>query len=125
MPSVPEDVTELSDSSLMKLFRLLMGWQKYLATQLALAEVDEKYSSRRLARLEKGFDFRRIADKERAAKDPDYEAAGDAQQEAFAYRRVVESLHDSVSQDTFMCSRELTRRLGSSDRENRNARFNT
>ena len=75
MTSVPDDVTELSDSALMKLFGRLSGWQKYLATQLALAEVDEKYLSRRLARIEKGYDFRRIADKERAAKDPDYEAA--------------------------------------------------
>src|SRR5882672_3747373 len=37
-PRMPEDLTELGDSSLMVLMGKLTAWGKYLATQLALAE---------------------------------------------------------------------------------------
>jgi hypothetical protein len=124
IPPLPDDITELGDSALMSLFRRLMGWQKYLATQLALAEVDEKHAKNRLGRVEKGFDFRKPADKERAASDPLYEDCMDLQQEAYAYKRVVEALHGTVENDTFFCSRELSRRLGMADRDRREARYN-
>lgn len=124
MPSIPDDITELPDSALMTLFRKLMAWQKYLGTQLALAEVDEKSSTRKLARYEKRYDFRKAADKERAANDPDYDLVSESTQEAYAYRRLVEALYATVEGDTFLCSRELSRRLGTADRDHRNARFN-
>lgn len=123
IPPLPDDVTELGDSALMSLFRRLMGWQKYLATQLALAEIDEKQAKNRLGRVEKGFDFRKPADKERAAADPRYEDAMELQQDAYAYRRIVEALHGTVENDTFFCSRELSRRLGMADRDRRDARY--
>src|ERR1700733_11875161 len=49
MPSMPEDVTELSDPELMRLFRGLQGWTKFLGTQLALAETDEKNATAKVA----------------------------------------------------------------------------
>jgi hypothetical protein len=125
LPPLPEDLSDLPDSALMKLFGQLTQWQKYLGTQLALAEVDEKSSARTLARVEKGYDFRKPGDKVRAAADPAYEAAIVAAQDTFAYRRLVDALHGSVDSDAFLCSRELTRRLGTADRDHRNARLNT
>src|SRR5580692_10255151 len=62
IPALPDDITDLGDSALMSLFRRLMGWQKYLATQLALSEVDEKHAKNRLGRFEKRYDFRKPAD---------------------------------------------------------------
>jgi hypothetical protein len=96
-----------------------------MATQLALAEVDEKSCTRRLTRIEKSYDFRKPADKARAAADQNYDLALERADEAHAYRRLVEALHATVEQDTFFCSRELTRRLGTADRDHRNARWNT
>lgn len=125
VPALPTDVTELTDSALMKLFRRLMGWQKFLATQLALAEADEKYYARNLARRKERYDKRKAADKEEAAQDTTLQELEESHSEADAYRRLVASLYAGLESDTFLCSRELTRRLGTADRDHREARWNT
>jgi hypothetical protein len=109
----------------MRLFRRLMAWQKYLATQVALAEADEKYYARKLTRKEKMYDQRKAADKEAAANDPALQELQDAAIDYDAYRRLVSAVADGVSSDTFLCSRELTRRLGTADRTSRDNRWNT
>jgi hypothetical protein len=125
MPDLPDDVTELSDSSLMKLFRRLMAYQKFLGTQLALAEADEKYFARKMSRLEKGYDFRKAADKEASANDTALKEAEEFSLTSTAYRRLVDAIHAGVEADTFICSRELTRRLGTADRDSRSNRWTT
>lgn len=130
IPTLPDDITEVSDSRLMRLFRDLMGWQKYLGTQLALAEVDEKYATRRLNRAESdaviNAEGKSVTEKKAAAKSsPFLVEAVEELDDAYAYRKLVESLHDGVEKDTFLCSRELSRRLGTRDRESRDARYTT
>lgn len=124
MPDLPPDLTELGDSGLMVLFRQVVGWQKYLATQLALAETDEKSATRKLHQMEMRYDFRRSGAKAKAAGDPAYEQATEDVQRAFAYRRLVDALHAGIEQDGFLVSRELSRRLGNNHLDRRDSRWN-
>jgi hypothetical protein len=95
-----------------------------------MAEVDEKYAGRRMDRAEgnarSAAEGRNVTEKKaRAYQEPGYVAAGEELSEAYAYRRAVQSLHESVGADVFVCSRELSRRLGSADLDRRSARHST
>ena len=130
-PRLPNDLTELDDSELMTYFRKLTAWANWLASQLALAQVDERYAEERLKKIEA---FANIANKGEknvttakalAYEDEDYVEAKDGAQQAYAYRKLVESLYNSVDRDSQLVSRELTRRVGRNDRDNRASRWTT
>jgi hypothetical protein len=139
IPELPDDVTDLSDPELMQAFRRLQGWLKFLGTQLALAEVDEKNATSKVASVrsklksacrnelrENGISKPTEAElKETVDDHPMLCSANQALEELYAYRKLVGSLHQGVDGDVAICSRELTRRLGTADRDHRAARWST
>jgi hypothetical protein len=128
-PQVPgEELTELDDRDLMGLFGKLNRWAAFLGVQLAMAEVDESYASKLVDKLTALGQIRARGEKTATAmkasvwNDEDYQAAQDAKQEAYGYRKLVEALYNAVDRDAFMVSRELTRRIGREQKDRRRER---
>jgi hypothetical protein len=64
------------------------------------------------------------AAKAMAYEDPEYVAAQEAKTAAYAYRKMLQAVYDSADRKNTLLSRELTRRVGRGDRENRAGRMN-
>lgn len=135
MPPLPSDLTELGDSGLMTLFRKLTAWGNYLGTQLSMAEVDESAAKAQAVRAEARA-RKAVQDeaetklsateiKAAAYEYPAYRQALESAHEVYAYRKLVTSLRDGIEHDCFLVSRELSRRLGTADRDARDRRWNT
>lgn len=132
VPDLPEDITSESDADLMSLFVRLSRWSEYMGTQLAVAQVDEKYAD---ATLEKMRALSAVANKTektvtaakaRAYEDDEFVGAQDAYHAAYAYRKMIEAVYNNTERKSSLVSRELTRRVGRNDRDNRAAgRFGT
>jgi len=120
-PGVPRDLTEERDRDLMNIYQEVQRWVKYLALQLAAAEVDESYAERAVTRTEalKGYDFRKVDAKTRANEDQEYLDVKEAQLAAYGYRKMIAALYANVDRDAFQLSREITRRSARSDRDHR------
>ena len=123
-PEVPRDLTEVDDRELMNLFQAVGRWLRYLSLQLAAAEVDESCAEKALTKIEaiKGYDFRKVDAKQRAHEDSDYLRAKGVQGEAYGYRKILAALVSNVDRDSFMLSREISRRSSRVDRSDREAR---
>lgn len=127
-PELPEELTELRDRELMKLFSQLNRWSAHLGYQLSAAQVDERYAGLRVERLTAMAQIRNkggsvSAMKAGALADDDLVAAKDDEQAAYAYRKLVEALYSAVDGKSFVVSRELTRRIGRADRDRRQDRY--
>jgi hypothetical protein len=127
-PELPEELTELRDRELMALFSKLNRWSAHLAYQLSAAQVDERYAGLRVEKLTALAQIRNkggsvAAMKSSAWSDEDLVAAKEAEQEAYAYRKLVEALHSAVDGKSFVVSRELTRRIGRNDRDRRQEKY--
>jgi len=128
IPRPPHDITDVGDSTLMTLFREITGWLNYLGSQLAIAEVDEHAAKENVTRAESSARMKSTA---RTATEQKAEAHGStevtqAQEEhtsRYAYRKLVASLYAGLDRDSFLISRELSRRLGSFDRDSRAGRY--
>lgn len=119
IPSLPTDITDLSDDSLMELFVLFTSWTDHLASQLAIANIDEREAERTVSAAEaqamlnnwKGGTGERVAiAKASIAVDPTVQGLVQVLDEKYAYRKLVETLYQSVERDSALVSRELTRR---------------
>lgn len=119
VPSLPLDLGDLSDHSLMTLFNELTAWSNYIAMQVAKAEVDEDEAEARLKTLSAKYMVKNTdkGDKVtivRAERDTDPDVV-EAEQEVIrrkALRKMVSTLMQNTERSTFAVSRELTRRVG-------------
>lgn len=117
IPDLPSDITELSEKDLMDTYVEMVSWSEYAATQLAIAQVDEKGVSRnvdtyslraQIAAREAGMN---VSDARLASKlDENVCAAADALFEIESYRRLLESVVEATDKSAALLSRELTRR---------------
>ena len=123
IPSLPRDITDLSDDDLMDLFVQLTGWVDHLSSQLAIASIDEREAERSVSVAEstamlnnwKGGTGDRVAiAKAQIAVDPTVQGLVQVLDEKYAYRKLLESLAQSVERDSALVSRELTRRTSDS-----------
>lgn len=125
LPSMPHDITELSDTSLMTLYAEVVAWAEYSSSQLSAAVIDEKHAQRQadqaealaVSQLMLGGSSATAARNE-AKLNQDVIAAYNFLFEAEAYRRMVETIVTSCDRNAAMVSRELTRRT-SSERQRR------
>ena len=92
--------------------------------QLAAAEVDERSLDVLLDRAkaraigtstEKSVTARKAS----AGEDSGVQEAQEVRDEAHAYRKMVEALHQNIDRNTFLLSREITRRVGRDPRSSR------
>ncbi|WP_188187581.1 hypothetical protein [Nonomuraea sp. SYSU D8015] len=114
----------------MELFALLNAWVAYAGGQLSLAAIDEKDAEaeldvRRARVLISGKAAKSVsAAKAAADEDPDVVEARQVVTNAYAVRKLTETVYEALERDVFLVSRELTRRTGRADREARNNRWN-
>jgi hypothetical protein len=125
---VADELTELRDRELMRLMTLLNQWAGFLGYQLSAAQVDERCAEKEVEKLTAFAQIRNkggsvSAMKAGANADENLVAAKQAEQEAYAYRKLVEALYNAVDKDSFVVSRELTRRIGRNDRDRRQDRY--
>lgn len=128
-PSLPSDLSELDDQSLMEELALFTSWADYAGSQVGLAVISE-----RSAELDMEWQISRYYSdssrstpvtitKAEALQDPDVYASRRKFEEAHAYRRLVADLHARYERDATVLSRELTRRTSEvSSRAARRAR---
>jgi hypothetical protein len=65
------------------------------------------------------------AAKAKAYEDEDFLAAQEEAHTTYAYRKMIHMMYDATDRKTQVLSRELTRRVNRSDRDGRDARWNT
>lgn len=106
-------------------------WADYAGGQLSLAAVEEKEAEAELAwacaqaavaaKAEKSV----AAQKAAAASDPAVRDATALVLHSYALRKVLEAVHAGLEAKARVVSRDLTRRTGARDVENRSARYVT
>lgn len=130
-PDLPDDPTELTDSQLMSAMTVFTRWAEYLSSQLAVAEVDERYAE---AYLERTKAIRALANntektvtaaKAKAWEDTDFVEAHERFLETHAYRKLIRVKYDNAERASGLLSRELTRRVNRTDREDRVNRWDS
>jgi hypothetical protein len=128
-PALPEDVTDLSDSELMMMFKKVNDWAEYQGVQLAAAAVSEKFADddlskyRALSAMANKDEKTVTAAKAKAYVEDEFQTVFNRQHEAYSYRKIMESIYDNTERRSAFLSREITRRIGRNDREGRGQRW--
>lgn len=132
MPTLPDDLTDLPDDELMELFTKFIAWSGFAATQLALAEIDERDAEKRLKRAEQAAmssswskDSRVALAKAEASLSPEVQKVSDQLDVVYNYRKLVGVMASNLEREAALVSRELTRRTSTFDGGRRRERFNT
>jgi hypothetical protein len=134
LPKLPLRLSDLGDDDLMKLFVALTRWTDYLAGCVALAAVDERSAESVLQRAEAtvllrdwggGKDDRVTIAKAQRSQDAEVQKWQGEYDVAHAYRKLVDVMFTSAERDASVVSRELTRRVGRREsNERRTNRWN-
>jgi len=128
IPTIPDEVTDLTDDELMSLFRQHVEWQNYLAVKIGDAELAETRAENSLKRAEAKFTSKAENDKLWKAKgerdaDETYVVAKDAHTEAYATRKALQIVAGNCERSANFLSRELSRRIGREPNNRRNDRW--
>lgn len=133
LPRVPVQLADLTDPDLMRLFVSLSRWADYVNGQLALAAINERHAEGLLATAEAtalvrdwkgGRDDKVTLAKAERENDPDVIACKEDLRHAYARRKLVEVIFTNAERDSAVVSRELTRRIGRLEvNERRTARW--
>jgi hypothetical protein len=117
---LPPDITDISSESLGELFTRLTSWTDYIASQVTLAQLEERAALKAKDFKENTMLVRRMgaqvkgervtAVKAEIAIDPDVVALDNDYEEKYAYRKLVEMLLTNHERDLSLVSREITRR---------------
>jgi hypothetical protein len=113
----------------MTLFNHSTKWCEWIGTQLAAAEVDEKYDEyvldkfRALNAIANKTEKTVTAAKARQYEDPDFLAAQEKYHTSYAFRKLNQALYANEERKSALISRELTRRVGRNDRDGRANRW--
>lgn len=121
---LPEDITDISSENLGLLFTKLTAWTDYIASQVALAQLEERASLKQKEQLENKLMFTRMgaqvkgervtAIKAEIAANQDVIDLDNTYEEKYAYRKLVEMLLHNHERDLMLVSREITRRANES-----------
>mgnify|MGYP006284217135 CR=1 FL=1 len=117
---LPKDITDISSEELGELFTRLTAWTDYIASQLTIAQLEERAALKKKDFLENTMLVKRMGAQVKGERvtsvkaeiavhqdvidlDNDYE-------EKYAYRKLVEMLLTNHERDLSLVSREITRR---------------
>ena len=117
---LPQDITDVSSEEIGRLFTELTAWTDYIASQFAMAQLEERAALKEKDLLENIMLVKRMGASARGERvttvkaeiaihqdvqdlDKDYE-------EKYAYRKLVEMLLNNHERDLSLVSREITRR---------------
>jgi len=133
LPDIPNDLDDLSDSALMESYREFVAWVSFSKAELVKAEIAEEYAAH-MAKITEAecligqWSNDTKSDRVTLAKarrdiDPKVVAQQEALLAARAYRKLADAMFDRCERGAQLLSRELTRRVGGGQRDNRNARL--
>jgi hypothetical protein len=118
--TLPPDITDIGSEQLGELFTRLTAWTDYIASQLALAQLEERAAMKKKDFLENTMLVKRMgaqvkgeritAVKAEVSIHPDIVALDNDYEEKYAYRKLVEMLLNNHERDLSLVSREITRR---------------
>jgi hypothetical protein len=118
--SLPSDITMLTSEQLGEKFTVLTAWADYAASQLAVAQIEERTVQRKLDFLENKLLVQRMGTavkgeritlvKAQIAVEQDVQDLSLEYEEKYAYRKLVEMMLSNYERDIALVSRELTRR---------------
>jgi len=133
IPYIPKDLTALDDDSLMLLFSALTSWADHINGQVSAAQVDERAYQKKLSFLENSLLVQASNNSSRGdritilkaaiACDSKVMAMESKLEEAYAYRKMIESVAENLDRDTNLVSRELTRRTSSNNVARNKSRY--
>lgn len=117
---LPADITDISSEQLGELFTRLTSWTDYIASQLVMAQLEERAALRAKDFKENTMLVRRMGSqakgervttvKAEIAIDPEVVELDSEYEEKYAYRKLVEMLLTNHERDLSLVSREITRR---------------
>ncbi|MEV6310024.1 hypothetical protein AB0M10_15665 [Streptomyces sp. NPDC051840] len=129
LPTLPHDITALTDQQLMVLYGQFVSWTAYAAMRLVDARAVEKAAKQNLnhsmaraslgASTEKTVAGRKAA----AAADSQVQADEDRHTAALSLCEALDMVHANSESRAQFCSRDLTRRQNSRDTESRAHRW--
>jgi hypothetical protein len=130
MPKLPEDITELDDEDLIRLFQHINEYTKFVKVQVVAAQIDESNAKKKLDYLEfqksaayNGTKMTVTAIKAAIGVDPEVEERSNIYQTMHDYRKLMEVVLSNLESDMNLVSRELTRRTASSSFRSRGSKF--
>ena len=133
LPELPRYLDDLSDEDLMGLYTEFIAWVSYAKADMVQAEIAEERSANDCRLIESrvlieqwGSELkgdRVTIAKARRDTDARVSTAQRKHQQSRAYRKLVESVFDRCERGAQLLSRELSRRIASSPRDNRAGRF--
>jgi len=117
---MPHDVTLLSSEQLAEKFTALTAWADYIASQLAISQIDERAALRKLDLAENKLLVARMGTAVRGERitlvkaqvsiDDTIVELGQLHEDKYAYRKLVEMMLNNHERDLNLISREITRR---------------
>jgi hypothetical protein len=121
---LPNDITDVGSEELGTLYTRLTSWSDYIASQLTMAQLEERAALKAKEFKENTMLVRRMGSsakgervttvKAEIAVDPDVVALDNDYEEKYAYRKLVEMLLTNHERDLQLVSREITRRSNES-----------
>lgn len=121
LPLLPRDLTQVDDEDLMVLYSEFTAYADFVSVQVSCAQVDERSLEKELSAQENikmlksdGKSENRVTfARAQVAVDPEIVELKSQLDEAYAYRKLIESLAANLERDSNLVSRELTRRTAS------------
>lgn len=118
IPSLPVELTDLGDEALMELYSQLTAYADFISVQVSCAIIDERQVEKALSSKTDRMMLSASGSGEKRVTFARAEIAADEAVQAlkqevdviYAYRKLIESLAGNIERDTFLVSRELTRR---------------
>lgn len=116
IPSIPADITSISDTELMELFNEIISWIDYTEVYYVSAQIDEEQENLKLKKIEASEQIRHRGEKTvTAARAMTYENHEYTEQQkevflVFSRRKLLEVVYNSLDRKQFIVSREITRR---------------
>jgi len=117
---LPPDITDVTSEQLGELLTKLTSWTNYIASQLAMAQLEERSALKKLEFLENTLLVKRMGAqtkgervttvKAEIATHQDIVDLSNDYEEKYAYRKLVEMLMTNHERDVFVVSREMSRR---------------
>jgi hypothetical protein len=117
---LPQDITDVSSEEIGKLFTELTAWTDYIASQFAMAQLEERAALKEKDLLENMMLVKRMGASARGERvttvkaeiaiHQDVQDLDKEYEEKYAYRKLVEMLLNNHERDLSLVSREITRR---------------
>jgi len=122
--TLPGDITDIGSEALGQLYTRLTAWSDYIASQLTMAQLEERAALKAKEFKENTMLVRRMgaqvkgervtAVKAEISVDPEVVSLDNDYEEKYAYRKLVEMLLNNHERDLQLVSREITRRSNES-----------